>query len=155
MLSHAQEQKIAQILNEPNVTEIIAALLERYAAASPDNCLHLISNITEISSKAMEIMNNKFNEARQCAAMAVTQRYFNKEDLSTYFASSVPIAKMLFPEGNADRCSVGLQKYFNEFEELANNKQAYNPETDREWAKEYGYLDYLSKVVKPTKVKDE
>lgn len=150
MLSFKHESMIREILADKYAEEIVLTLMNKFAAKDPENCRTLIRNSDRLADKMMELQQKEINAAYQAAFMAITQRDFNTRDHTTYFASMVPVCKVLFPTGTADGECLALRKYFGEFVKLLHNPKAFDIKRDRNWAEQFGYLDYLVLVMKKT-----
>lgn len=150
MLSYKHEQMINEILKDEYAEEIVLALTNRFAARSPKNCRTLIKNNDRIADKMMQLQQEETNKASEAVFWAISQKAFNRNDSPVYFASMVPVCKVLFPTGTAENESVALRKYFREFVKLLHNPKVFDIKRDRSWAEQLGYLDYLDLVMKNT-----
>ena len=69
-------------------------------------------------------------------------------EVSSYFATMVPVCKTLFPDGYPKNGNLAEREYFNKFISLLKNKKAFdwNDHSDISWAKQYDYYDYLTVI---------
>lgn len=150
MLTNEQRRAVMYILGQENSDEVVLELIERYANESVNNCRTIIKS----SNKAIDIMirlqERDTMEWALATEMVINQAYMNKSDVSTYFASMVPVCMCMFPHGNADGGTLAHKEYFNEFLRLLNNPKAFDIVADAGWAKEFGYYDYLLSLKEKT-----
>lgn len=149
-ISEINKSKINDLLKDENIDLIMKTMIHEYSKDSIERALNLISYVNLLVDNIIKNSSNQINELTQAGNLLIFQMGMNKSDINTYFASMVPIMKVLYPNGLDDNASLVQKDYFKQFIKLCKNKKAFswNKESDVEWAKCYGYDEYLHMIFK-------
>ena len=136
---------IQNIVDRQDSKEFMDNLISLYCLQSAENCQHLVNIIPNIVNQQIRFYANQITDYRQAANWLIVGRSMDKKDKHSYFASMVLIMKAMYPEGLSDSESCARIKYFEEFIDLMKDPKVFslNNKEDVEWAKQFGYLDYL------------
>lgn len=136
---------IQNIVDRQDSKEFMDNLISLYCLQSAENCQHLVDVIPNIVNQQIKFYANRITDYRQAANWLIIGNSMNKKDKHCYFASMVPIMKAMYPEGLSNNESCARIKYFEEFIGLMKDPEVFslNNKEDIEWAKQFGYLDYL------------
>ena len=136
---------IQNIVNREDSKDFMDKLISLYCLRSVENCQHLVDIVPNIVNQQIRFYANQIVDYRQAANWLIIGRSMDKKDKQSYFASMVPIMKAMYPEGLSGSESCVRIKYFEEFIELMKDPKVFslNNKEDMEWAKQFGYLDYL------------
>lgn len=147
-ISIENQQKIENLLMDENVDLIVQKIIHDYAEQSIDNAQKIINYITTVTDQIISNMDKQFSHAKQSANMLLIQTKMDKNEVSSYFATMVPVCKTLFPDGYPKNGNLAEREYFNKFISLLKNKKAFdwNDHSDISWAKQYDYYDYLTVI---------
>lgn len=136
---------IQNIVNRVDSKEFMDKLIAFYCLQSAENCQHLVDAIPNIVNQQIRFYSSQITDYRVAANWLIVGRSMDKKDKHSYFASMVPIMKAMYPEGLYGNESCARIKYFEEFIGLMKDPEVFslNNKEDVEWARQFGYLDYL------------
>lgn len=136
---------IQYIVDRQDSKEFMDKLIAFYCLHSAQNCQHLIDTIPNIVNQQIRFYDNQITDYRVAANWLIVGKNMYKKDKHSYFASMVPIMKVMYPEGLSTNESCARIKYFEEFIDLMKDPKVFslNNKEDVEWAKQFDYLDYL------------
>lgn len=145
MLSFEDVQLIQEIVDRVDSKDFMDKLISFYCLQSSDNCRHLVGLIPQIIDQQIKFYSNQITDYQQAANWLIVGQKIDKKDKQFYFASMVPIMKAMYPEGLSKNASLARIEYFEEFIGLMKDPKVFSldNEEDRDWACQFGYLDYL------------
>lgn len=146
MISPYEKRILEEILNWNDVDEAIDYLMAEYAKKGAANALHLLSRIGDIASVQVAQSEKRVVEYSQAAHWLMAQRELKPDKSGTFFATLLPVCKIMFPNGNADGYCEAEQRYFRQFLEAFSDKNQFRWDRDRTWADMYGYTEYLQLI---------
>ena len=138
-------QLIHNIVDRVDSKDFMDKLISFYCLRSVENCQHLIDTIPDIVNQQIRFYANQITNYRQAANWLIVGKSMNKKDKHSYFASMVPIMKIMYPEGLYGNESRSRIKYFEEFIDLMKDPKVFSLDNkeDVQWARQFDYLDYL------------
>ena len=136
---------IQNIVDRIDSKEFMDKLIAFYCLQSAENCQHLVDAIPNIVNQQIRFYANQITNYRQAANWLIVDKSMNKKDKHSYFASMVPIMKIMYPEGLSGNESRSRIKYFEEFIDLMKDPKVFSLDNkeDVQWARQFDYLDYL------------
>lgn len=136
---------IQNIVDRKDSKDFMDKLIAFYCLQSAENCQHLIDAIPNIVNQQIRFYANQITGYRQAANWLIVGKSMDKKDKHSYFASMVPIMKIMYPKGLHDNESVARIRYFQEFIKLLKDPQVFSLDNreDVEWARQFDHLDYL------------
>lgn len=147
-LSAEIEQKINELVNDKDSELIMKTMIKEYSKDSLTKAQDLLSYINDVASNIINISSKQIQELSQSSWMLIFQTEMDKNDVHSYFATMVPVCKTLFPDGEMTNANFAQKRYFEKFIKLCENKKAFSwdNKSDVQWAKTYGYIDYLKMI---------
>lgn len=138
-------QLIQNIVDRKDSKDFMDKLIAFYCSRCAENCQHLIDTITNIVNQQIRFYSNQITDYRVAANWLIVGKNMDKKDKHSYFASMVPIMKVMYPEGLSTKESCARIKYFEEFIDLMKDPKVFSLDNkeDIEWARSFDYLDYL------------
>lgn len=94
----------------------------------------------------LEQTQKKANDYSEAAHWLVVQREMEPDRTGMFFATMLPVCKVMFPNGNADGRSEAEKRYFQQFLDAFSDKKQFSWKRDRTWADLHNYTDYLQLV---------
>lgn len=136
---------IQNIVNRVDSKDFMDKLISFYCLRSAENCQHLVDAIPNIVNQQIRFYVNQITDYRHAANWLIVGKSMDKKDKHSYFASMVPIMKVMYPEGLSTNESCARIKYFEEFIDLMKDPKVFSLDNkeDIEWARSFDYLDYL------------
>lgn len=138
-------QIIQNIVDRKDSKDFMDKLIAFYCSRCAENCQHLIDTIPNIVNQQIRFYSNQITDYRVAANWLIVGKNMDKKDKHSYFASMVPIMKVMYPEGLSTKESCARIKYFEEFIDLMKDPKVFSLDNkeDIEWARSFDYLDYL------------
>ena len=136
---------IQNIVNRVDSKDFMDKLISFYCLRSAENCQHLVDAIPNIVNQQIRFYVNQITDYRHAANWLIVGKSMDKKDKHSYFASMVPIMKIMYPKGLSTNESCARIKYFEEFIDLLKDPKVFSLDNkeDVEWARQFDYLDYL------------
>lgn len=136
---------IQNIVNRVDSKDFMDKLISFYCLRSAENCQHLVDAISNIVNQQIRFYVNQITDYRHAANWLIVGKSMDKKDKHSYFASMVPIMKVMYPEGLSTNESCARIKYFEEFIDWMKDPKVFSLDNkeDIEWARSFDYLDYL------------
>ena len=136
---------IQNIINREDSKDFMDKLISIYCLQSSENSQHLVGMIPNIVNSQIKFYSTQITDYRQAANWLIVGKSMDRKDKHSYFASMVPIMKVMYPEGLYNNESCARIKYFEEFIELMRDSKVFSLDNkeDVEWARQFDYLDYL------------
>lgn len=147
-ISEENKSKMNDLLKDDNVALIIKTMIHEYVKNSVYVGQDLIRYINEIVTDIIVKNENDIANIKGASWMLLFQNEMNKKDVHSYFATTVPVMKTLYPNGLDNSANLAQKKYFKNFINLCKNKKAFSwdNKSDVEWADQYEYTDYLKMI---------
>lgn len=146
MLLDREKAFLLELLKGKDAEEMVMFTIKQYADMSVQNARLLLEVIPKIADAAIRIMAKDAADKALAAFWLMGQRKMEPDESGTYFASMVPVCKVLFPNGSYDGSCVAEAEYWELFIKQFQNPKVFSWSKDAGWAENYGYTDYLKLV---------
>lgn len=146
MITPYEKGLLDEILRWDDAEEAIDYLLYEYGKKDVQNAKHLIGEIGDIASTALEQKQEAVNKYAEAAHWLMAQRDMKPDKTGQFFASMLPVCIAMFPNGNAEGHRTTEKRYFQQFLDAFSDKAQFSWDRDRIWADHLNYTDYLQLV---------
>ncbi len=146
MLLEQEKQILQEILEWENVNEAVGFLIKQYSELSVHHARALLTVIPKVADEALERVGRVATDNAQAAHWLMCQREMKPDNSGMFFASMLPVCKVMFPNGKPKSGNKAEMGYWNLFVEQFQNPKVFSWKKDRAWADQYGYTEYLELV---------
>lgn len=146
MITLYEKSLLDEILKWDDVEEAIDYLMSEYGKKDVYNVMHLIGQIGDLASTALEQKQKIANKYAEAAHWLMAQREMEPDKSGQFFASMLPVCQIMFPNGNAEGHTKTEKRYFQMFLDAFSDKKQFSWERDRVWADHFNYTAYLQLV---------
>lgn len=146
MLLDHEKQILQEILKWDNVNEAFGFLVKQYADMSVHHARAMLEIVPKIADSAIRAVAKESSDNAQAAYWLMCQRKMKPDNDGAFFASMLPVCKVMFPTGKYDGGSDAKSEYWELFLEQFQNPKVFSWEKDAVWAEHYGYTEYLKLV---------
>ena len=146
MITLHEEGILKEILGWDDAEAALDYLMAEYAKKGSANARFLLSRIGDISGAMIAQKEKQIAEYSSAAHWLIAQREVGPYPSGIFFATMLPVCKVMFPNGNADGHNEAEKRYFQKFLEMFHDPKQFSWKDDKDWAIQNGYFEYLQLV---------